>query len=47
MKRSFRLRVFLANLTCVLIFILASRVAVHNTLNEPLLNYFSETLAHH
>jgi signal transduction histidine kinase len=47
MKRSFRLRVFLANLTCVLIFIFASRVAVHNTVSEPLLNYFSETLAHH
>ncbi len=47
MKRSFRLRVFLANFTCLLLFILASRVAVHNTFNEPLLNHFSETLAHH
>ena len=47
MKRSFRLRVFLANFTCLLLFILASRVAVHNTFNEPLVNHFSETLAHH
>lgn len=47
MKRSFRLRVFLANFTCLLLFILASRVAVHNVFNEPLLNHFSETLAHH
>ena len=47
MKRSFRLRVFIANFTCLLLFILASRVAVHNTFNEPLLNHFSETLAHH
>ena len=47
MKRSFRLRVFIANFTCLLLFILASRVAVHNTFNEPLLNHFSETLARH
>lgn len=47
MKRSFYGHVFIASLLSVAVFLAASRIVVRHAMDDYLLNYLNETLAHH
>lgn len=47
MKRSFYVHVFIASLLSVAVFLAASRIFVRHAMDDYLLNYLNETLAHH
>jgi len=47
MKRSFYGHVFIATLLSVAVFLAASRIFVRQAMDDYLLNYLNETLAHH